>query len=123
MTRLHTFLIVLVAWTAIPASTALAQEAAAPAAVAVDAEAADRAAVLAVLSREDVRRAARIADVDLDAAASAVGSLEGERLTRAADQARTLESRLGAQPDDVLNITTTTLIIVLLLIVIIIVVA
>ncbi len=121
MTRLRGILIAAVAWTALAATGAAAQETTPIAPAAVDVEAEERAVVLAVLSREDVRRVARIADVDLDAAASAVGALEGERLTRAADQARTLESRLEAQ--DRISFSATTLIIILVLVAIIIIIA
>jgi hypothetical protein len=62
-----------------------------------------------------------MADVDLSDATAGVLALEGERLSRAADQARALESRMGAQ--DSITISATTVIIVLLLVLLIVVAA
>ena len=65
--------------------------------------------------------ATNLADLDVDRMSDGILALEGEKLSRAADQARAIESRLGAQ--DTITISTTTLIIILLLIILIIVVA
>ncbi len=86
-----------------------------------DDEAADREALRRFLGRQDVQRVASIADVDLSEASAGILALEGERLSRAADQARALESRLGAQ--DTITISATTVIIILLLILLIVVAA
>lgn len=104
---------------AFAASGALAQQSTMPENPAADIDAERRAAVLEVLARDDVRSAARIADLDLDAAATAVGSLEGERLERAERQARSLERHLEAQ--DRISFSATTIIIILVLVAIIIV--
>jgi hypothetical protein len=111
----------------LPASFARAQEAPADAqsaqvpVSAQTAEEADREALRRFLGREDVQRVARLADVDVAAASAGVLALDGARLSRAADQARALESRMGA--DDSITISSSTLIIVLLLILLILVVA
>lgn len=102
------------------AAAATAQEASMP--VEPD-DAADRAYVRSVLDRDEVRTAARIADVDLEAAAAAVDGLEGERLDRAVDQARTLDRALGDAQDDRISIRVTTLIILLLILIIILIAA
>lgn len=86
-----------------------------------DGEEADREALRRFLGRQDVQRIAGIADVDLSGASAGVLALEGERLSRAADQARALEARMGAQ--DTITISATTVIIVLLLILLIVVAA
>lgn len=116
-----------VALLALPAA-AQAQQASAeavqePTAIAMQTsgEEADREALRQFLGRQDVQRIARMADVDLSDAGAGVLALEGERLSRAADQARALESKMGAQ--DSITISATTVIIVLLLILVIIVVA
>jgi len=90
-------------------------------AVQTTAEDADRDALRRFVARTDVQRVAHAADVDLENASSGILALEGERLSRAADQARALESKLGAQ--DTISISTTTVIIILLLVLLIIVVA
>lgn len=94
-----------------------------PAAIAMqtDEEEADRDALRRFVAREDVQRVARVADLDLEKASAGVLALEGEQLSRAADQARALEDRMGAQ--DVISIQATTLIIILLVILLIVVIA
>jgi len=67
------------------------------------------------------QKIARMADLDLEDASAGILALEGERLSHAADQARALESHMGAQ--DTITISATTLIIILLLVLLIIVVA
>lgn len=84
-------------------------------------EEADREALRRFIAREDVQKVARVADLDLEDASTGILALEGEQLSHAADQARTLESRMGAA--DVISIQATTLIIVLLVILLIIVIA
>lgn len=86
-----------------------------------DGEEADREALRRFLGRQDVQRIAGMADVDLAGASAGVLALDGARLARAADQARSLESRMGAS--DSITISATTVIIVLLLILLIVVVA
>jgi len=85
------------------------------------AEEADREALRGFLARQDVQRVARIADIDVTDATAGVVALEGERLSRAADQARALETRLGAA--DTITISATTVIIILLLVLLIVVAA
>ena len=93
-----------------------------PAAVAMQTdEEADRDALRQFIAREDVRRVARVADLDLEKASAGVLALEGEHLSRAADQARAIEDRLESQ--DTITIQVTTLIIILLLIILIVVIA
>jgi hypothetical protein len=84
-------------------------------------EDADRETLRRFIAREDVQQVAQMADLDLETASVGILALEGERLSRAADQARALESRMGAQ--DTITISATTIIIVLLLVLLIIVVA
>lgn len=84
-------------------------------------EDADRETLRRFIARGDVQRVARMADLDLEDASSGILALEGERLSHAADQARALESRIGAQ--DTITLSATTIIIVLLLVLLIIIVA
>ncbi|HET6360536.1 MAG TPA: hypothetical protein VFH11_00590 [Gemmatimonadota bacterium] len=84
-------------------------------------EEADRETLRRFIAREDVQRVARLADVDLEHASAGILALEGEHLSRAANQARAAESQLGAA--DVITINATTLIIILLVILLIIVIA
>lgn len=84
-------------------------------------EEADREALRRFIAREDVQRVARLADLDLEGASAGILALEGEQLSRAANQARAAESQLGAA--DVITINATTLIIILLVILLIIVIA
>ena len=84
-------------------------------------EEADRETLRRFVARQDVQRVARGADLDLEKASSGILALEGERLSRAADQARALESKLGAR--DTITISATTVIIILLLVLLIVVVA
>ncbi|MCK5439545.1 MAG: hypothetical protein KAI97_06355, partial [Gemmatimonadetes bacterium] len=67
----------------------------------------------------EVRRAAKIARVDMSQTMAAVSAMESDRLANAAQQARVIEEQFAV--DDVISIRTTTLIIVLLLLIIIIV--
>ncbi|MBW3554696.1 MAG: hypothetical protein KY466_14375 [Gemmatimonadetes bacterium] len=108
------------------AATATAQEAAVveeSTAVAPDNDETNRAYVKGVLSREEVRTAARIAGADLDAAVDGVGSLDGERLERATRQARLVDRALGDAAQDRITLSATTIIIILLLLVVIIIAA
>lgn len=84
-------------------------------------EEADREALRRFVAREDVQRVARMADLDLEDASAGILALEGERLARAANQARAVENQLGSA--DVISIQATTLIIILLVILLIIVIA
>jgi hypothetical protein len=109
-------------------SAARAQQATAeateePTAIAMqtEGEEADRETLRRFIAREDVQRVARMADLNLEDAASGILALEGEPLSRAANQARAAESQLGAA--DVITIQATTLIIILLVILLIIVIA
>lgn len=87
----------------------------------VGGEEADRETLRRFIARQDVQRVARIADVDLEDASAGIMALDGERLSRAAAQARAAESQLGA--DDTITIRATTLIIILLIVLLIIVIA
>ena len=87
----------------------------------VGGEEADRETLRRFIAREDVQRVARIADVDLQDTSAGIMALDGERLSRAAAQARAAENQLGA--DDTISIKATTLIIILLVILLIIVIA
>lgn len=84
-------------------------------------EEADRESLRRFVARQDVQRVARTADLDLEKASAGILALEGERLSRAADQARALEDRMGAA--DTITISATTVIIILLLVLLIVVVA
>lgn len=84
-------------------------------------EEADREALRRFVARGDVQRVARMADLDLEDASAGILALEGERLARAANQARAVENQLGSA--DVISIQATTLIIILLVILLIIVIA
>jgi len=84
-------------------------------------EEADREALRRFVAREDVQKIARVADLDLANASAGIMALEGDRLSRAANQVRALESEMGAA--DVISIQATTLIIILLVILLIIVIA
>ena len=87
----------------------------------VGGEEADRETLRRFIARQDVQRVARIAEVDLEDASAGIMALDGERLSRAAAQARAAESQLGA--DDTITIRATTLIIILLIVLLIIVIA
>ena len=84
------------------------------------ADEANRAYVKEVLSRDEVRTAARITGADLDGALDGVSSLEGERLERATRQAQLVDSALGDAANDQITLSATTIIIILLLVLIII---
>ena len=108
--------------TAARAQQATAQEIDEPVAIAMQTgEETDREALRRFVAREDVQKIAGMADLDLEDASAGILALEGEKLSHAADQARALESRMGAQ--DTITISATTVIIVLLLILLIVVVA
>lgn len=87
---------------------------------AASADEANRAYVRDVLSRDEVRTAARIAGADLDGAIDGISSLEGERLERATHQARLVDRALGERAADQITLSATTIIIILLLILVII---
>jgi hypothetical protein len=81
----------------------------------------DRDTVLRLLEREDVKKIAGEAGLDLRRAASAVATLDGEELANLAAQARLVQQDLaGGQSTITIS---TTLIIIALLIIILIVVA
>jgi hypothetical protein len=84
-------------------------------------EEADRETLRRFIAREDVQQVAAVADLDLEKASAGVLALEGEQLSRAADQARALEGKMGSA--DVISIQATTLIIILLLVLLIVVIA
>lgn len=88
----------------------------------LDREAADRAYLVGFLGRSEVRHAARIAGVDLDATLAGVSALEGDRLANAAQQARVIDRQI-VQADDIISIRATTLIILLLLLIIVLIAA
>lgn len=96
----------------VPSSLALAQ---------VDQEEADRQTLRNFLGRDEVQRVARTSGVDLSDAERGLLALEGERLSRAADQARAIERELGSAQE--IRLSATVLIIILLLIIIIVVAA
>lgn len=88
-----------------------------PTTVVAGSEDAQRQAILATLDRVEVRKVARTAGLDLDAARAHVELLEGEPLARAASQAGELERRLAIDG----FISSTTLILLLILTILIIV--
>ena len=98
---------------AVPEPTTIAMQ--------IGGEEADRETLRRFIARQDVQRVARIADVDLQDASAGILALDGERLARAAAQARAAEGQLGA--DDTITIRATTLIIILLIILLIVVIA
>lgn len=100
--------------------TALAQQESVQIAQA-DPQAADRQALRDFLGREEVRKVARTSGVDLSDAERGLLALDGERLSRAADQARTIDRELGAAQE--IRLSATVVIIILLLIIIIVVAA
>ena len=67
-------------------------------------------------------RVARASGIDLSDAERGLLALDGERLSRAAEQARTIDRDLGAAQDEI-RLSATVVIIILLLIIIIIVAA
>ena len=100
--------------------TALAQQESLEVAQA-DPQAADRQALRDFLAREEVQRVARTSGVDLSGAERGLLALDGERLSRAAEQARAIDRELGAAQE--IRLSATVIIIILLLIIIIIVAA
>ncbi|MGH7543850.1 MAG: hypothetical protein ACREK7_07900 [Gemmatimonadota bacterium] len=87
-----------------------------------DPQAADRQALREFLGREEVQRVARTSGVDLSDAERGLLALDGERLSRAADQARAIDRELGAAQGEI-RLSATVVIIILLLIIIIVVAA
>ncbi len=87
-----------------------------------DPQAAYRQALRDFLGREEVQRLARTSGVDLSDAERGLLALEGERLRRAADQARAIEAELGSAQGEI-RLSATVVIIILLLIIIIVVAA
>jgi len=83
-------------------------------------DAADRAAVLRALDRTEVAAIAGRMGIDLRAAKSAVGTLDGDQLTELAAQARQVDGALAGGASTVV-ISTTTIIIALLVLILIIV--
>jgi hypothetical protein len=86
-----------------------------------DIDQANRETLGAFLSRDEVRRAAVIARVDMSQTMAAVSTMDSDRLANAAQQARVIEEQCSL--DDVISIRATTLMIILLLLIIIIVAA
>lgn len=87
-----------------------------------DPQAADRQVLRDFLGREEVHRVARTSGVDLSGAEHGLMALDGERLSRAADQARAIDRELGAAQGEI-RLSATVVIIILLLIIIIVVAA
>ena len=87
-----------------------------------DQQAADRQALEDFLGREEVQRVARTSGVDLGDAEQGLLALDGERLSRAADQARAIDREMGAAQGEI-RLSATVIIIILLLIIIIVVAA
>lgn len=85
----------------------------------VDGAETDRATIRAFLGRDDVRKAARIAglDEDLETRLDGLDRLEGERLSRAADQVRALDL------DDRITLKASTIVILLLVLIIVLIAA
>lgn len=110
------------------AGTALGQQAGASAdgeelrIAQADPQAADRQVLRDFLGRDEVQRVARTSGVDLGDAERGLLALEGERLSRAADQARAIDRELGAAQGEI-RLSATVIIIILLLIIIIVVAA
>lgn len=108
----------------IGATTAMAQEGVLDAestpAAEQSSDEANRAYVKGVLSRDEVRTAARITGADLDGALDGVSSLEGVQLERATHQAQLVDSALGDAAQDGITLSATMIIIILLLVLIII---
>jgi predicted transcriptional regulator len=100
--------------------TAFAQQESAQVAQA-DPQTADRQALRDFLAREEVQKVARTSGVDLSDAERGLLALDGERLSRAADQARAIDRELGAAQE--IRLSATVIIIILLLIIIIVVAA
>ena len=81
---------------------------------------ADRAAVREALGRDEVKNVAATLGVDLTRANTAVDTMSGEDLTRAADAARQVNRQLVGGASNVV-LSTTTIIIILLVIILLIV--
>jgi ferritin-like metal-binding protein YciE len=86
----------------------------------LDQTAAQREAVLRVLDRDEVKAVAGRVGIDVTTAATAVASLQGDELARAAAQAQQVEQALAGGQSRVV-ISTTTIIIVLLVIILLVV--
>lgn len=87
-----------------------------------DPQTADRQALERFLGREEVQAVARTSGVDLSDAERGLLALDGERLSRAADQARAIDRELGNAQGEI-RLSATVIIIILLLIIIIVVAA
>jgi hypothetical protein len=87
-----------------------------------DPQEADRQALEIFLGRQDVQRVARASGVDLSDVEKGLAALDGERLSRAADQARAIDRELGGAQGEI-RLSATVVIIILLLIIIIVVAA
>jgi hypothetical protein len=83
---------------------------------------ADREVIRRVLTRSEVQTVASRMGADIAQLQAAVGTLDGEQLAQAADQARAVDQSLAGGATTVV-ITTTTIIIVLLLIILIVLIA
>jgi hypothetical protein len=84
----------------------------------VDTAAADRQAIETMLQRDDVRRIAGSAGLDIERASAAVQVLSGSSLESLAAQARAVNADLVGGADTIV-ISATTLIIILLVIIIV----
>lgn len=82
----------------------------------IDQADADRQTIQAMLQREDVRRVAGGAGLDLGRASAAASVLSGEALATLAAQARSVDEGLAGGDGNVVMSTTTIIIILLLLI-------
>lgn len=89
-----------------------------PAVTLADRDEARRQIVRDMLGRPEVRDAARVAGVDLEAVAADVDHLEGEPLARAAHQAEELDRRLAI--DGVISSTTLILLLIITILLIVI---
>jgi hypothetical protein len=79
----------------------------------------DRAVILDLMSRDEIRNAARIVGIELEETVDGVLALEGENLRRAADQAR----RIHRDLDDKVTLSISTIVILLLLLLVIVIAA
>ncbi|MBK7702159.1 MAG: hypothetical protein IPI34_04310 [bacterium] len=82
----------------------------------IDQDTADRQAIQAMLQREDVRRIAGSAGLDLGRASAAAAVLSGEALATLAAQARGVDAGLAGGEGNVVISTTAIIIILLILI-------
>lgn len=107
-------------------ATAAAQEAPAPAAsepvqlAQAGTDEANRAFLREFLGRDQIQQVARVAGVDMDDAMAGVMTMDSDRLSSAAQQARVIDQQISAQR---ITLQATTIIIILLILVIILIAA